>query len=182
MGTTAATDGGAGEAADEGKAVWRSEEKDLCAADCCLTRVCTVSPQSVVSDRGPQFGSNFWDALGLLVNMRVNLLTAYHPQTNGQTERTNRTLGDMLRAYADTDPRVWSAAEFTMNKAVNRSMGQSPFFLNYGFHPAMPVARELDVPVPVAKGFVKSYTARIAEAKRLLEATQQRAADYRRRA
>ncbi|GIM12912.1 hypothetical protein Vretimale_16115, partial [Volvox reticuliferus] len=106
-------------------------------------------PKSVISDRGPQFGGKFWASLGDLVNVRVNLSTAYHPQTDGQTERMNRTFGDMLRTYAGSNPRAWdtflSAAEFAMNNAVNRSTGQSPFFLNYGFHPAIPLARELDV-------------------------------------
>ncbi|GIM07429.1 hypothetical protein Vretimale_11548, partial [Volvox reticuliferus] len=116
-------------------------------------------PKSVISDRGPQFGGKFWASLGDLVNVRVNLSTAYHPQTDGQTERMNRTFGDMLRTYAGSNPRAWdtflSAAEFAMNNAVNRSTGQSPFFLNYGFHPAIPLARELDVPAPAAKAFVR---------------------------
>ncbi|GIL63307.1 hypothetical protein Vafri_17402, partial [Volvox africanus] len=94
-------------------------------------------PKNVVSDRGGQFVSKFWEALCKLVGMRVNLSTAYHPQSDGQTERTNRTLGDMLRNFAGRTPSVWdtylTAAEFAINNAVNRSTGQSPFFLNYGY-------------------------------------------------
>ncbi|GIM01300.1 hypothetical protein Vretimale_6086, partial [Volvox reticuliferus] len=56
--------------------------------------------------------------------------------------------------------------------------GQSPFFLNYGFHPAIPLARELDVPAPAAKAFVRSYNDRMDEAKHLLEAAQQRTIEY----
>jgi transposase InsO family protein len=139
-------------------------------------------PKSLVSDRGPQFGSKFWQTLGARAGIRVNLSTAYHPQTDGQTERMNRTLGDMLRAYSGNCPREWdtylSAAEFAMNNAMNRSTGQTPFFLNYGFHPATPVVREIEALVPAAKAFVTSYTARIADAKQCLERAQQRAADY----
>ena len=139
-------------------------------------------PKSVVSDRGPQFGSKFWAALGDLVGTRVNLSTAYHPQTDGQTERMNRTLGDVLRNFAGLHPDTWdthlAAAEFAMNNAVNRSTGQSPFFLNYGFHPATPVSRELDIPVPAAKAFVESFVTRLSEAKRCLEAAQQRTTAY----
>ncbi|GFR52906.1 hypothetical protein Agub_g15551 [Astrephomene gubernaculifera] len=139
-------------------------------------------PANVVSDRGPQFASKFWAALGELLSMRVNLSTAYHPQTDGQTERVNRTLGDMLRNFAGRNPSAWdtylTAAEFALNNAVNRSSGQSPFFLMYGFHPALPVWRELDVSVPAAKTFAKSFVSRLAEAKACLEAAQQRAADY----
>ncbi|GLI64705.1 hypothetical protein VaNZ11_007997, partial [Volvox africanus] len=122
-------------------------------------------PKNVISDRGGQFTSKFWEALCKLVGMGVNLSTAYHPQTDGQTERTNRTLGDMLRNYAGRTPLVWdtylTAAEFALNNAVNRSTGKSPFFLNYGFHPALPVWRELEVNVPAAKLFAKSFMSRI---------------------
>ena len=64
-------------------------------------------PKSVVSDRGPQFGSKLWAALGDLVGTRVNLSTAYHPQTDGQTERMNRTLADVLRNFAGLHPDTW---------------------------------------------------------------------------
>ena len=139
-------------------------------------------PKNVVSDRGTQFASKFWAALATLVGMRVNLSTAYHPQTDGQTERVNRVLGDMLRNFAGRTPAAWgrylSAAEFAINNAVNRSTGKSPFFLNYGFNPAMPIWRELDVNVPAAKVFAKSFVSRMADAKACLEAAQQRTADY----
>ncbi|GIL49127.1 hypothetical protein Vafri_5610, partial [Volvox africanus] len=134
-------------------------------------------PKNVVSDRGSQFRSKFWEALCKLVGMRVNLSTAYHPQSDGQTERTNRTLGDMLRNFAGRTPLVWdtflTAAEFALNNAVNRSTGQSPFFLNYGFHPALPVWRELEVNVPAAKTFAKSFLSRMTDAKSCLDAAQQ---------
>ncbi|GIL49053.1 hypothetical protein Vafri_5529 [Volvox africanus] len=114
--------------------------------------------------------------------MRVNLSTAYHPQSDGQTERTNRTLGDMLRNFAGRTPSVWdtylTAAESAINNAVNRSTGQSPFFLNYGYHPALPVWRELEVNVPAAKTFAKSFVSRMSDAKSCLDTAQQRAADY----
>ncbi|GLI69983.1 hypothetical protein VaNZ11_014632, partial [Volvox africanus] len=139
-------------------------------------------PKNVISDRGGQFTSKFWEALCKLVGMRVNLSTAYHPQTDGQTERTNRMLGDMLRNYAGRTPLVWdtylTAAEFALNHAVNRSTGKSPFFLNYGFHPALPVWRELEVNVPAAKLFAKSFMSRITDAKSCLDAAQQRTTEY----
>ena len=88
----------------------------------------------------------------------------------------------MLRNFAGRTPAAWgrylSAAEFAINNAVNRSTGKSPFFLNYGFNPAMPIWRELDVNVPAAKVFAKSFVSRMADAKACLEAAQQRTADY----
>jgi transposase InsO family protein len=139
-------------------------------------------PKNLVSDRGPQFVSKFWAALGELLDMRLKLSSAYHPQTDGQTERVNRTLGETLRNFAGRNPTAWdtylTAAEFAINNAVNRSTGRSPFFLTYGFHPAMPVWRELDVPVPAARTFVQSFISRMSDAKSCLEAAQQRASDY----
>ena len=139
-------------------------------------------PRNVVSDRDAKFTSKFWGSLSELLGMKVNMSTAYHPQSDGQTERMNRTLGDMLRNFAGRNPLNWdtylTAAEFAMNNAVNRSTGQSPFFLNYGFHPALPVWRELDVNVPAAKSFAKNFVSRLTDAKACLESAQQRAADY----
>ncbi len=65
-----------------------------------------------------------------------------------------------------------------MNNAVNHLTGRSPFFLNYGFNPALPIWRELDLPVPAAKQFTLSYVTRMMEAKAHLDAAQQRAALY----
>ncbi|GIL42527.1 hypothetical protein Vafri_486 [Volvox africanus] len=139
-------------------------------------------PKNVVSDSGSQFWSKFWEALCKLVGMRVNLSMAYHRQSDGQTEHMNRTLGDMLRNFAGSTPLVWdtflTAAEFALNNAVNRLTGQSPFFLNYGFHPALPVWRELEVNVPAAKTFAKSFLSRMTDAKLCLDMAQQQATDY----
>ncbi|GLI65112.1 hypothetical protein VaNZ11_008562 [Volvox africanus] len=139
-------------------------------------------PKNVISDHGGQFTSKFWEALCELVGMHVHLSTAYHPQSDGQTERTNRMLGNMLRNFAGRTPSVWdtflTSAEFALNNAVNRSTGQSPFFFNYGFHPALPVWRELEINIPAAKTFAKSFLSRMTDAKACLDAAQQRTTDY----
>jgi transposase InsO family protein len=57
-------------------------------------------PKKIVSDRGSQFTSHFWKAVHESLGTKLNFSTAYHPQTDGQTERTNQILEDMLRAYA----------------------------------------------------------------------------------
>ena len=68
--------------------------------------------------------------------------TAYHPQTDGQTERMNRTLEEMLRAYISyrqDDWDTWLAPlEFAYNQSPNVSTNLSPFLLNYGFEPIIP--------------------------------------------
>src|SRR4051812_17255103 len=70
--------------------------------------------------------------------------TAFHPQTNGQTEHTNRTLEDILRAYIGYKQSNWeeklTAAEFVCNAAPNASTGYSPFKLNAGQDPVIPAS------------------------------------------
>nr|GFB54351.1 reverse transcriptase domain-containing protein [Tanacetum cinerariifolium] len=57
-------------------------------------------PVLIISDRDPRFASNFWRSLQNALGTRLDMSTAYHPKTNGQSERTIQTLKDMLRAYA----------------------------------------------------------------------------------
>ncbi|GAB4820780.1 hypothetical protein N2152v2_007826 [Parachlorella kessleri] len=105
--------------------------------------------RSIVSDRDPRFTSKFWEALHTLQGTSLSRSTAYHPQTDGQTERANRTLEEMLRAYVDTETRNWddhlAAAEFAINNAPHASSGQSPFYLNFGQHPLLPATMDLAV-------------------------------------
>ena len=69
-------------------------------AELYLTRIVTLHgvPKRIVSDRGPQFTSKFWERLHEAMGTNLAFSTAYHPQTGGQTERTNQILEDMLRA------------------------------------------------------------------------------------
>nr|GFD29812.1 reverse transcriptase domain-containing protein [Tanacetum cinerariifolium] len=55
-------------------------------------------PVSIISDRDPRFASNFWRSLQNALGTRLDMSTAYHPETDGQSERTIQTLEDMLRA------------------------------------------------------------------------------------
>ncbi len=132
-------------------------------------------PKPIVSERGPQFTGAFLPAL---LKRRPNLSTAHHPQTDGQTARMNRVLGDMLRSFADHDSTHWdrylSAAEFAINNCRNRPTGKSPFFLNYGLHPRTPLNLELAAHVPAAKNYVDTLPDRLDAAKRCLEAAQSR--------
>ncbi len=100
-------------------------------------------PTAIVSDRDPRFTSNFWRALWQQLGTRLAMSTAYHPQTDGQTERANRTLEDMLRTYVNYRLNDWDqhliAAEIAYNNSKQASTGFSPFFLNYGQHPNLPL-------------------------------------------
>ena len=105
-------------------------------------------PTKIISDRDPRFTSDFFTALFRRLGTQLSPSTAYHPQTDGQTERTNRTLEQLLRAYVHPLHDDWAdhlhLAEFVYNNAVQASSSVSPFFANFGFHPRTPA----DPPAP----------------------------------
>ena len=102
-------------------------------------------PRVVVSDRDPKFMSAFWQRLMQLMRTRLNTSTAYHPQTDGQAERMNRLVGEVLRHFVCADQTDWDEllpmVEFAINSSPNRSTGFTPFYLNYGRPPCLGSAR-----------------------------------------
>ncbi|KAF1326562.1 reverse transcriptase, partial [Globisporangium splendens] len=100
-------------------------------------------PVEIVSDRDTRFTSKFWRALFGLLDTKLSMSTAAHPETDGQTERVNRVLEDVLRSYA-TSFKEWSEflplAEFALNNSTHVSTGHSPFYVNYGIHPRVPAS------------------------------------------
>ena len=106
-------------------------------------------PDSIVSDRGPQFVSEFWKAYCARLGIKVKLSTAYHPQTDGQSENTNQWLEQYLRGVVNYHQDDWlehlPMAQFALNNQDSATTGMSPFFLNYGYNPRMsffPYAKE----------------------------------------
>ncbi|KAE8982839.1 hypothetical protein PF011_g21449 [Phytophthora fragariae] len=98
-------------------------------------------PESIVSDRDPRFASAFWTRLFALLGTRLLMSTAAHPETDGQTERVNRVLEDVLRSYA-TSFASWCSflpmAEFALNNSTHASTGLTPCFVNNARHPRVP--------------------------------------------
>jgi hypothetical protein len=95
-------------------------------------------PAKVISDRGSHFVSGFMKKLYKLLGVEGNPSTTYHPQTDGQTERTNREVEKYLRMFTNHQQDDWvdwlPLAEFAYNNAVHEATGQTPFFLNKGRH------------------------------------------------
>jgi hypothetical protein len=93
-------------------------------------------PKKIVSDRGTQFTSRFWKRLHESMDTKLNFSSAYHLQTDGQTERTNQVLEDMLRACALEHGRSWDKslpyAEFSYNNSYQTSLKMAPFEALYG--------------------------------------------------
>ena len=104
-------------------------------------------PDDIVSDRDSKFTSAFWKNLQQLLGTNLNSSTAFHPQTDGQTERMNNVVEDMLRHYASPDQKNWdlflSLAEFSMNNCFKSSIQCTPFQLVYGKNPATPASQHL---------------------------------------
>ena len=106
-------------------------------------------PDSIITDRGSLFTSKFWFSLCYFLNIKKRLFMAFHPQTNGQTERQNSTIETYLRAFVNWEQNDWARllpmAEFVYNNAKNASTGHIPFKLNCGFHPQVSFEDNIDL-------------------------------------
>lgn len=141
-------------------------------------------PTSIVSDRDPKFTSRFWQALFKHSGTKLAMSTANHPQTDGQTERTNRTLEEMLRGVISYDQTDWvshlPALEFSYNNSVNATTGFTPFFLVHGAHPntVSSPPRSDEVTVPAAAKLMDRWNAITKAAADHILAAQDRQAKY----
>jgi hypothetical protein len=138
-------------------------------------------PIHVVSDRGSVFVGKFMTEVLRLIGAKHNRSTAFHPQTNGLTEGVNRILEDMIRHYiGELSHNEWdtclSTAEFAINNSHHESTGTTPFRLNFGRDPRLP----LSIPdpatskVPSAASFADRMQEGLTTAKKCLVAAQQR--------
>jgi transposase InsO family protein len=93
-------------------------------------------PKTMVSDRGPQFVSKFWEELHKSLGTKLLHCSTYHPQTSGQTERVNQILEDMLRTCVLEYPQKWDdclpSAQFSYNNSYQESIKMAPFEALYG--------------------------------------------------
>jgi RNase H-like domain found in reverse transcriptase/Reverse transcriptase (RNA-dependent DNA polymerase)/Integrase zinc binding domain/Chromo (CHRromatin Organisation MOdifier) domain/Aspartyl protease len=171
-----------------------------CAISCTAQQACDLfiqnvirlhgCPSSIVVDRDPRWRSSFWQSWCQLVTIHVGMSTAFHPQTDGQTERMNRTLEEVLRHYINPSHTSWETllpwAEFAVNSAFQESIKTTPFLLNYGWQPTTPFELGLRAikaaaptpPHPDAAALAASAAQRIAEARRCLQAAQDRQKRY----
>jgi len=138
------------------------------------------APLSLVSDRDVRFTSAFFTTLLKCLGTSAGMSTAFHPESDGQTERMNRLLQETLRHFVSYTQNDWDKylqlACFAINNAVSASTGFSPFFLNFGRHPrhpsgvaSLPPASGLS---PVGLDYCKVIQDALAAAKKSLQRAQ----------
>jgi len=141
-------------------------------------------PTDIVSDRDSRFTSEVWQELLKKLGIRPRMSTAFHPQTNGQTERLNQTIEAYLRSFVNHEQDDWvrllPMAEFAYNNSVTVGNGISPFYANYGFHPrTLDPPNENEEPLnPASTAYAHWMQAVHKEAREGLEAAQERMRRY----
>jgi hypothetical protein len=133
-------------------------------------------PSSIVSDRDPRFTSHFWSAVMRHLDTKLHMSTAFHPQTDGQSERANRTVEEMLRHFVHPMHDDWDkylpVLEFAYNSSVNPSTKHTPFFLNTGRDPRVPSVWALQSNVPAADNWLDGLHQAQAAATAAMHAAQ----------
>src|SRR5258705_13003198 len=119
-------------------------------------------PEKVLSDRGPQFASRVMRELNRLLGIKTATSTAFHPQTDGQTERINQEIEQYLRLFVNHRQSDWMnwlpMAEFTYNNRVQAATKNTPFLLNADQHPRMGTEPRATTRLDSLEAFVSQLT------------------------
>ncbi|GAQ92802.1 hypothetical protein KFL_011450010, partial [Klebsormidium nitens] len=136
------------------------------------------------SDRDPRFTSHFWRTLFRLLGSKVTHTTAFHPESDGQTERANRVVEEVLRHYVharhtDRDVHL-TPVEFSYNNSKQASTGFSPYFLTTGQHPLTPgsLLKPPTSDIPAVDTFLQTIATALDQSKTLLALAQNRQKQY----
>ncbi|GJS22258.1 putative reverse transcriptase domain-containing protein [Tanacetum coccineum] len=140
-------------------------------------------PVSIICDRDPRFASNFWRSLQSALGTNLDMSTAYHPQTDGQSERTIQTLEDMLRACAIDFGKGWvnhlPLVEFSYNNSYHASIKAAPFEALYGRKCRSPVCwTEVGEAQILGPELIQETTEKIIQIKQRMQAARDRQKSY----
>ena len=140
-------------------------------------------PKSIISDRDPKFVSNFWQRLQNALGTKHTLSTAFHPQTDGQSERTIQTLEDMLRACVLSWKGTWedhlALVEFAYNNSYQASIKMAPYEALYGRRCISPICWEtLGERSLVGPHWVQETSKKVQQIRQNLLAAQSRQKNY----
>ncbi|SGY38977.1 BQ5605_C003g02116 [Microbotryum silenes-dioicae] len=128
-------------------------------------------PRVLISDRDKLFTSEFWKAYMDRMGTKLAMSTAFHPQTNGRSERTNRTVIQVLRTLVNRRQNDWAnhiaTVEFVINSSLNKSTGKTPFEVVLGFNPELtPIApRDGSTVLQAVEAVVDERETAVAEAR-----------------
>ncbi|GJX55273.1 putative reverse transcriptase domain-containing protein [Tanacetum coccineum] len=140
-------------------------------------------PVSIICDRDPRFTSNFWRSFQKAMGTRLDMSTAYHPETDGQSERTIQTLEDMLRACVIDFGNGWEGhlplIEFSYNNSYHASIKAAPFEALYGRKCRSPVCwAEVGDARLTGPELVHETTEKIVQIKQRMQAARDRQKSY----
>ncbi|KAK1411706.1 hypothetical protein QVD17_38266 [Tagetes erecta] len=140
-------------------------------------------PVSIISDKDSRFTSRFWRALHRALGTRLDMSTAYHPQTDGQSERTIQTLEDLLRACVIDFGGNWDThlplAEFSYNNSYHASIKAAPFEALYGRKCRSPLCwAEIGEKELTGPEIIQETTDKVSQVRKRLEATASRQKSY----
>ncbi|GJZ55810.1 putative reverse transcriptase domain-containing protein [Tanacetum coccineum] len=140
-------------------------------------------PVSIISDRDGRFTSLFWKALNKALGTRLDMSTAYHPETDGQSERTIQTLEDMLRACVLDFGKNWDRhlplVEFSYNNSYHTSIKAAPFEALYGRKCRSPVCwAEVGDAQLTSPAIIHETTEKIVQIKSRIQAARDRQKSY----
>ncbi|GJR18762.1 putative reverse transcriptase domain-containing protein [Tanacetum coccineum] len=140
-------------------------------------------PVSIICDRDPRFTSNFWKSLQYALDTSLDMSTAYHPQTDRQSERTIQTLEDMLRACAIDFRKGWvnhlPLVEFSYNNSYHASIKAAPFEALYGRKCRSPVCwTKVGEAQILGPELIQETTEKIVQIKQRMQAARDRQKSY----
>jgi len=153
-------------------------------ADTFLWQVCKLHglPTEIISDMDAKFSGEFWESLCKMLGVKRRMSTAYHLQTDGQTERTNQVMERYLRTFVNYDQNDWyqllPLAEHAYNNSATNGHKMTPFFANYGFHPQMEWMKEREAHNPWATMYAHWMQDIHQQAKQTLENTRESMKKY----
>ncbi|GJT17483.1 putative reverse transcriptase domain-containing protein, partial [Tanacetum coccineum] len=140
-------------------------------------------PVSIICDRDPRFASRFWRSLQKALGTSLDMSTAYHPETDGQSERTIQTLEDMLRACVIDFGKGWinhlPLVEFSYNNSYHASIKAAPFEALYGRKCRSPVCwAEVGEAQLIGPDLIQETTEKIIQIKQRMQAARDRQKSY----
>ena len=139
-------------------------------------------PRDIVSERDSRFTSHTWKDFLSVTGIRPRMSTAFHPQTDGQTERVNQVIEAYLRPYINQEQDDWvdllPMAEHAYNNSITSATGMTPFYANYGRHPESQNPQRTEVMNPASHAYAHWIAGALERGKTALIAARERMTKY----